>query len=936
MKKLMAIDGNSIINRAFYGIRPLTNKDGLYTHAVFGFLTTLLRLTEAEKPDALCVTFDVHAPTFRHTADAAYKATRKPMPEELRVQMPVLKEVLDALNIPRYELAGWEADDLLGTISRKCEASGWDCVVVTGDRDSLQLITDHTKVDLVSTRMGKTITDEMTPEAFREKYGFDPIHIIDLKALMGDASDNIPGVPGVGEKTATALVQKYGSIDALYAAMPEVEAKPAAIKKLAAGEGSARHSYWLATIVTDAPLDFRPEDNLRREAGAETYPLFVKLEFNRLLDRFGLKETAAEDAEAVQESSFSGTCTTEDLLDRDAVERAAAELRANGGTVYVRTADGLDVVVLHQQTAEGGRAYTLDRTRYGGRTGVGTDNASASGSGGGNDSGSTRDSGGGTDGASYTFALRTLLGPDIPKAGHDIKDLQRLLLEELNRKNIPDPAAVLDNWTFDSALAAYLLDATAAAYDLDRLCLKYGGFRIGRASGAEGDGQISLDDVKAEKWDRAKLYADLAAEAAAVAVLEDALVPKLDERKMTDLYCTAELPLCAVLAEMEAAGCLVDRAALATFGNMLSHRIEESEKTVYELAGEAFNINSPKQLGEVLFGKLGLPHGKKTKTGWSTSVDVLDKLRSQSPVVDAVLEYRQYAKLKSTYADGLLKAIGPDGRVRTSFQMTVTATGRLSSTEPNLQNIPTRTDLGSEIRKMFIPAEGCVLVDADYSQIELRLLAHMSGDGAMIAAFNTGADIHAATAAQVFHVKPEDVSHEMRRSAKAVNFGIVYGISPFSLSQDIGVSVAEAKAFIDAYFSAFPGVRAYMDGVVAKAKEDGYVETLYHRRRDLPELKSSNFNLRSFGERVALNMPIQGTAADVIKLAMVSARNRLRDVKGARLVLQVHDELIVECREADAERVAALLRETMEGVVSLSVPLTAEAHWGRNWLEAKG
>ena len=911
MKKLMAIDGNSIINRAFYGIRPLTNQDGLYTHAVFGFLTTLLRLMEAEKPDALCVTFDVHAPTFRHKADAAYKATRKPMPEELRVQMPVLKEALDALNIPRYELAGWEADDLLGTISRKCEASGWDCVVVTGDRDSLQLITDHTKVDLVSTRMGKTFTDEMTPEAFREKYGFDPIHIIDLKALMGDASDNIPGVPGVGEKTATALVRKYGSIDALYSAMPEIDAKPAAIKKLAAGEESARHSYWLATIVTDAPLDFRPEDNPRRDPGAEAYPLFAKLEFNKLIEKFRLKPSEPEDGAAVQEKSFTGACTIEELLDRADVERAAAEPRAGGGTVYVRASDGLGIVVLHRDTPEGGKAYVLDRDRYAG---------------------------------DHAAALVFLLKADVPKAGHEVKDLQSKLLEYLYKGGVSDPSGVLENWVFDSALAAYLLDATAAAYDLDRLCRKYGGFRIGRASDGESDGQISLDDAKdgakdgttPEKWDRAKRYSDLAAEAAAVAALEEILVPKLEAWKQTDLYRTAELPLCGVLAEMETAGCLVDKAALASFKAMLSDRIAKQEKTVYELAGEEFNINSPKQLGEVLFGKLGLPHGKKTKTGWSTSVDVLDKLRPQYPVVDAVLEYRQYAKLKSTYADGLLKAIGPDGRVRTSFQMTVTATGRLSSTEPNLQNIPTRTDLGSEIRKMFIPAEGCVLVDADYSQIELRLLAHMSGDAAMTAAFNSGADIHAATAAQVFHVDPADVSHEMRRSAKAVNFGIVYGISPFSLSQDIGVSVAEAKAFIEAYFAAFPGVRRYMDGVVARAKADGYVETLYHRRRDLPELKSSNFNMRSFGERVALNMPIQGTAADVIKLAMVSARDRLRNVPGARLVLQVHDELIVECREEDAERVAGILREAMEGVVSLSVPLTAEAHWGRNWLEAKG
>jgi len=889
--KLMVIDGNSIINRAYYGIRPLSTREGLYTHAVFGFLTTLLRLESEEQPDAVCVTFDVHAPTFRHTADSAYKATRKPMPEELQMQMPVMKEVLDALNIPRYELAGWEADDLIGTISRKCEAADWDCVVVTGDKDSFQLITDRTKVKLVSTRMGQTTTKDMTPEAFREQYGFDPIHMIDLKALMGDSSDNIPGVAGIGEKTAMALIQKYESIENLYAQMPEIEAKPAALKKLQAGEEAARHSHWLATIVTDAPLEFRPEENLRKAPAAEAYPLFLKLEFTKLIEKFGLTPGEA----TAGEETFIGTCTLMELTDEAAVFRAVQEMLDRKAPVYVRTKNQLDLVVFEQETEEGGIAYALDREQYSG---------------------------------DYKQAVCRLFSADLSKVGHHVKDIQRNLLRY---------GCEADGWIFDTALAAYLLDATAGSYDLDRLCVKYCGFQIGRASDGEEDEQLSLLDMGSAEVDRAKQYGDLAAEAAAIACLHETMEAQLRQQEMWELYKTAEMPLCRVLAEMEMSGCRVDARALTDFGELLAERITQLEQTIYNLAGEEFNINSPRQLGEILFGKLGLPHGKKTKTGWSTNAEVLEKLRYDAPIVGAVLEYRQYAKLKSTYADGLLKAIAPDGRIRTSFQMTVTATGRLSSTEPNLQNIPTRTDLGSEIRRMFVPDEGCVLVDADYSQIELRILAHMAGDEAMCQAFTSGQDIHTATAAQVFHVAPADVTPEMRRSAKAVNFGIVYGISAFSLSQDIGVSVAEAKAYMEAYFATFPGVRKYMDTVIEKAKETGYVETLLHRRRELPELKSSNFNMRSFGERVALNMPIQGTAADVMKLAMVAVWKRLRqEGLQARLVLQVHDELIVECPEAEAETVQALLTEEMERVVTLAVPLTAEAHCGRNWLEAKG
>ena len=881
--KLMAIDGNSIINRAYYGIRPLTTRDGLYTHAVFGFLTTLLRLREEESPDAVCVTFDVHAPTFRHTADETYKATRKPMPEELRMQMPVLKEVLDALRIPRYELEGWEADDLLGTISRKCEAADWECVIVTGDKDSLQLITDRTKVKLVSTRMGQTTTKDMTPESFQEQYGFAPIHMIDLKALMGDASDNIPGVPGIGEKTAMDLVQKYGSIDALYAKMPEVEAKPATLKKLQAGEESARHSYWLATIATDAPLEFRPEENRVQEPGEAAYPLFLRLEFTKLIEKFGL---TAQKAPAAQAPAVSVT-----------VEKVTMPEQADALLAHWRKADHVSVLTLPDLT---GAAVVCE-------TGEGTaviaelffDQYQGD----------------------WNALLRALFSADIRKVSHNVKDLMRTLA---------DNGLPADGFVFDTALAAYLLDATAGSYDLQRLFVSYYNEELPKPLYLEKDAFSLLGDSAAAE-------ASLDRYTAAVDALYETLAPKLREKDLWELFETAEMPLCAVLADMERAGCRVDARALSAFGEALSARIAQQEQAIYEMAGEEFNINSPKQLGEILFGKLGLPHGKKTKTGWSTNADVLEKLRYEAPIVSAVLEYRQYAKLKSTYADGLLKALDPDGRVRTRFQMTVTATGRLSSTEPNLQNIPTRTDLGSEIRRMFVPAEGCVLVDADYSQIELRLLAHISGDPAMQAAFTSGQDIHSATAAQVFHVAPEDVTHEMRRRAKAVNFGIVYGISAFSLSQDIGVSVAEAKAYMDAYFATFPGVRRYMDAVVEQARETGYVETLFHRRRDLPELSSSNRNLRAFGERVALNMPIQGTAADIMKLAMIAVWKGLREtIPEARLVLQVHDELIVECPEEKAAAVAQLLTEKMEHVVSLAVPLTADDHWGKNWLEAKG
>ena len=879
--KLMVVDGNSILNRAYYGIRPLSTREGLYTHAVYGFITTLQRLLDEEEPEALCVTFDRREPTFRHQADADYKAQRKPMPPELAMQLPVMKQVLAAMSVPCYELAGYEADDLIGTISRKCQAAGWDCVIVTGDKDSLQLVTDRTRVKLVSTRMGQTTTKDMTPETFREQYGFDPIHMIDLKALMGDTSDNIPGVPGVGEKTAMALVQQYGDIDALYRRLPDIDAKPNVIRKLTEGEESARHSYWLATIVTDAPLAFDPAENLRRPFRPELYDLFLRLEFQKLIDRYHLRPHQ----ETAEKPAYTTTVVP---VETEEHARTLLEEWRRADHVALYAAADLTAISVHWDTSES-TAQTAELWS------------------------------GGYQG-NWNALLGALLSGDIRKISHNVKDLMRTLL---------DGGLPAEGFVFDTALAAYLLDATAGGYDLHRLFVSYFNQELEKPAHLEPDAFSPLGD-------RAAAWASLHSYGAAIEALYGVLLPRLREQGMEKLYFDVELPLCRVLADMERSGFLVDGGALARFGADLSDTIRQLEERIYAAAGQQFNINSPKQLGKVLFEDLGLPHGKKTKTGWSTNADVLEKLKDQ-PLVADVLTYRQYAKLKSTYADGLLKVIDPDGRIRTSFQMTVTATGRLSSTEPNLQNIPTRTDLGSKMREMFVAAPGHVLVDADYSQIELRLLAHISGDEAMQQAFLSGEDFHTVTAARVFHVPQDQVTHQMRSRAKAVNFGIVYGISAFSLSQDIGVTVAEAKEYMERYFATYTGVRQYMEQVVSQARERGYVETLWHRRRALPELKSSNFNMRSFGERVALNMPIQGTAADIIKLAMVRVHRRLAaEGLEARLIMQVHDELIVECPEAEASRVEQLLQQEMQGVAELSVPLLAEAHTGHNWLAAKG
>lgn len=850
MKKLMILDGNSVVNRAFYGVRPLNAPDGTPTNAVYGFLAILQKLFEGEAPDSLCVAFDLPAPTFRHEMYEGYKAQRKPMPEELAVQMPLLKETLDAMHIRRLEAAGWEADDVLGVVSAICEKSGWACEIVTGDKDSFQLITETTSVLHVKSRMGQTETILYDRARFEEEYGFAPPLMVDLKALMGDASDNIPGVPGIGEKTALDLVRRYGRVADIYAGLDGLDIKDSVRKKLAAGRESAEMSYTLATISREAPVELKPEDaSWSRDFGPELYAVLDRLGFRRFIEKWGL----APAPEAVQETESRAMPELSALT----AQEAEARIRAAETLGLALPGDDLDSLSL----CDGEAIFTLNW---------------------------------GELGEDYNRLLRLVFSPEVKKSAHGVKDLMGLALAE---------GLGTEGFVFDTELAAYVLDPTESGYDLGKLTKRYLGAELPEARAA------------------LELMAPMRA--------------KLAENGAEKLYFDIELPLCQVLAEMERAGFLVDRKALADFGESLTAGIDALQRGIWELAGHEFNINSPKQLGEVLFDELMLPAGKKTKTGWSTNADILEKLIGKHPIIGDILEYRMLTKLKSTYADGLLKVISADGRIHTNFRMTVTATGRLSSTEPNLQNIPVRRELGAQIRRMFVAAPGCVLVDADYSQIELRLLAHISGDETMQNAFKSGEDIHAVTASQVFGLPLAEVTPAQRSSAKAVNFGIVYGISAFSLAQDIKVSPAEARAYIDAYMQKYHGVREYMDRVIAEAKERGYVETLFGRRRPVPELKASNFNTRSFGERVARNMPIQGTAADIIKLAMVNVRRRLRaEGLEARLILQVHDELIAECPEREAERVAALLEEEMERAVTLSVPLTAEAHSGHSWAEA--
>lgn len=876
--KIMVIDGNSMVNRAFYGVRPLTNRDGLHTNAIYGFLSIYFKLLEDEKPDGVCVAFDLRAPTFRHLAYDGYKAQRKGMPDELAEQMPHLKRVLDAMNVARLECEGYEADDIIGTISRICSENGDVCEIVTGDRDSFQLIANAgTNVLLVGTRGGKTETVRYDSEAVMQKYGLPPEMMIDLKGLMGDASDNIPGVRGIGEKTAIDLVQRFGGIDAIYEKIDTLDIRDSVRKKLIDGREDARLSRELATIHQKAPISFAAKEVALKPFDREALlRIFEELEFKQFIARLGLnaEEETTPKAEVVETQLYEGSLN--ELLKTLAAQEWVA----------VCMSGGMEGVGL----AFAGETVAVLRARY--------------------------------DEREYRDFIKELFSAKVQKACHDCKRYQVQLLRE---------GISFGGFFFDTALGAYVLDPTEKSFALDAVSEEYAPqFSVSDAPLTEEDAFSPLTGE--EEGVRA-----LGAVSRAVFAMTPVMKEKLHENGMDKLYYEIELPLCEILARMQHIGMRVDRTALVEFGAMLAQHIEELEVKIYRLAGGEFNILSPKQLGEVLFERLGLPPVKKTKTGYSTGVEVLEKLRNQHEIIDYIIEYRQYTKLKSTYCDGLAKVISPeDGRIHSSFNQMVTATGRISSTDPNLQNIPVRTELGGEVRRMFIPREGCVFVDADYSQIELRILAHISDDLVMQRAFTEHIDIHTMTASQVFSVPEEEVTPEMRRAAKAVNFGIVYGISEFSLAEDIGVTRYEAKRYIENYLEHYAGVRTYMKEIVERARRDGYVTTLLGRRRAIPEIHAKNFNLRSFGERVALNAPIQGTAADIIKIAMIRVSERLeKEQLAARLVLQVHDELIVEAPREEAERVAKLLTEEMSGAYALSVPLEAESSIGENWYDAK-
>ena len=843
--KLLILDGNSIINRAFYGVKPLTTREGLYTNAVYGFLNILDRMEKDVQPDAVCVAFDLHGPTFRHLQYDGYKATRHGMPEELAQQMPIMKDVLRAMNIPIYECQGWEADDVIGTVSVICSNNDWECIVATGDRDSLQLIDKNVHVRLVISKPGQTTATIYDEELFKQEYGFEPKKLIDLKALMGDSSDNIPGVPGIGPKTATELLMKFGSLDGIYNSLDDASIRPKLREKLETGKESAYMSYDLATIRTNAPIDFAPMDAVVAPYNKKAlYELFTKLEFVKLIDKYGLRGVTLE-----ERPSNVCKCTSLPVVSQPCGAGEDIGLYiAPDGSMGIAWKNG--VCALTPMEA---------------------------------------------------FDAEEVLANAKSIVCHDLKTTLHLL----DSLGLPH-----GDFVFDTALAAYNLNPSQSDYPVSKLATTF----LGK----------NVDD------------GDPCACAEAIWHLRDILKDALKDEGMESLYTEIEFPLCTVLYKMEKEGVAIDAEQLKQFGQMLSDRIADCEKLIFSYSEEPFNINSTKQLGQLLFEKLGLPPIKKTKTGYSTNADVLEKLKHKHPIIPAIMDYRMLTKLNSTYAEGLTNAIAADGRIHTTFQNLVTATGRLSSTEPNLQNIPVRTDLGAEIRKMFIPKSGYVLVDADYSQIELRVLAHIANDDVMRQAFIDGMDIHTATASQVFGVDPAAVTPLQRRHAKAVNFGIVYGISEYSLAEDIGVNFYEAKEYIASYLNNYRGVRAYMHDVVENARNIGFTQTLYGRKRSIPDLKSSNFNIRQGAERIALNTPIQGTAADIIKLAMVRVDKALQEkYPDAKLILQVHDELIVECPAESASEVAKLISQEMQQAANLSVPLLAEAKWGSSWYEAK-
>ena len=876
--KIMVIDGNSILNRAYFGIRNLSNHEGTPTNAVYGFLSTLFKQEDEEKPDRIVVCFDVKEKTFRHKKFDFYKATRKPMEENLAVQLPIIKEVLDALGIVRCEMAGYEADDLLGTISRRANEHGDECVVLTGDRDSLQLAGGGTVVRLVKSSQGKTTYTSYTTEKFREEYGFDPIRLIDLKSLMGDSSDNIPGVKGVGEKSAMQLLHDFGSLDGIYENIDDERIKKGVRTKLLADEQSARDSYWLATIDRSVPLELDvenlPEPKMDKAA---LYALLTRLEFDQFIRRLGLTEEQAPAAQLAVPACRAVSSAFEAFTLLDSLTESDRVFALTGKTVRVLC------------LMDGEEAYCLYADDMG---------------------------------EAWNDVLARLFDGSINLALHDAKDTIKLLLQ-----SGLDPRGI----SFDTALAAYLIDPTQSSYELPRLALACCNAMLP---------DLDLDDPAALSplGGRETTEGAAARYLAAMREIFREMNDKIEQFGMRKLYYEIELPLERVLAEMENAGCAVAPEELRTFGERLETRIRDLVDGIYQDAGAEFNINSPRQLGEVLFERLGLPAPKKTKTGYSTSAEVLERLRDEHPIIAHILEYRRLTKLKSTYVDGLLAVVDTkDNRIHTHFQQMVTATGRLSSTDPNLQNIPVRTELGRELRRMFVaPDKDHVLIDADYSQIELRVLAHISQDKHMIGAFVAGQDIHAATASKVYHLPLDEITSSMRSSCKAVNFGIVYGISDFSLAQDIGVSRKEAAEFIKTYLDSYPGIENYMSTIKQTAREQGYVTTLFGRRRAVPDIDSKNFNVRSAAERIAMNTPIQGTAADIIKIAMVRVRDRLkREGLESRLILQVHDELILEAPLREKDAAAKILTEEMENAFKMDAPLVAEANCGASWYEAK-
>ena len=837
--KMLVLDGNSIVNRAFYGIKLLTTKDGRYTNAIYGFMNILLNLLKEVQPDEVAIAFDLKALTFRHKMYDGYKATRKGMPEELAQQMPVLKELLADLGFVMVSKEGYEADDILGTLSAAAAARGDECYLATGDRDSLQLVNEHVTVLLAATRMGRSETVVMDKAAVEEKYGVTPKQLIEVKSLMGDTSDNIPGVAGVGEKTALALIQKFGSLAGVYENIDDSAIKPGVRTKLTTHKEEAELSRKLAEIDCAIPVETAPGTYKRGEGDAAAAAgLLAELEIHSLAPRLGLDGVTPKAAAPAPELAV----VEPDVLPM--LPEGRYELAQENGSWYAV-----------QENA----VYPLDEA-----------------------------------------ALARLLDSDATLRVFDAKPLYHLALA-----NGGEGKSIV----FDAKLAAYLLNPAASSYTVENLTAGYGIQPAFRCESAPLAGVL------------AGLY--------------DTLSAKVTEEGMDRLLAEVELPLALVLADMERTGMLVDKEGLVAFGEKMKQELEGCLARIYEQVGYEFNVNSPKQLGKALFEDLKLPPRKKTKSGYSTNAETLESLRSEHPVIDDILQYRTYQKLNSTYVEGLLKVIGPDGRMHSTFNQTEARTGRLSSSEPNMQNIPIRTPLGSQLRQFFVAKPGCTLVDADYSQIELRLLAHISGDESMRQAFLTGQDIHRSTAAKIYNLPPEMITPALRSSAKAVNFGIVYGIGAFSLSRDINVSVKEADQFIKNYLATFPGVKNYMDETIAHGTEKGYVTTLFGRRRALPELASKNHNLRALGERMAMNTPIQGTAADVIKLAMVKVWRRLRtEGLTAKLILQVHDELIVEAPEAEAETVARILKEEMEGAVSYSVPLTADVGQGKTWLES--